>query len=94
MRNQTILRHAADVAVMAALLSALAACGGGGSDSNGNGNGNGNGASNTIPSGQVAADSFFDQVYALVTNGSDSADPVPIDGFAASVPENAVPKNF
>ncbi|MGI4849207.1 MAG: hypothetical protein ACRYGK_13855 [Janthinobacterium lividum] len=86
MRNSLILRHAA----AAALLLALGACGGGG----GGGSDAGIPPNNMIESGQAAADSFFDQVFALVNNSSETADPTPIDGFVASTPENAAPKSF
>lgn len=73
----------------AGLLLALAACGGGGG-----GSGGGSAGNNTIESGQASADSFFDQVFALVSAPTETGDPVAVEGFAISTPENAVPKSF
>lgn len=85
MTNQRLLSWGA----AAALLVTLGACGGGGGSGVAGLPGN-----NTIESGQATADSFFDQVFALVSAPSETADPVAVEGFASSTPENAAPKNF
>ena len=74
--------------VATSLLLSLAACGGGG------GNGSNSASSGMIESGQASADSFFDQVYALVVARSETDDPVPVASFTPTTPENAEPKAF
>ena len=71
-------------AVGAALLLTLAlgACGGSDNDDNG-------GSTPAVGAGE--SDSFFAQVRALISSSPDNTEPVPIDSFAATTPENIEP---
>jgi hypothetical protein len=78
------------LAAASAMLLALGACGGGGG---GGDNGGGNaGAGADTPSGQLAADSFFDKVLALIGTTSETEAPVAVDSYEPTTPENAQPK--
>ena len=64
------------------LTLALGACGG--SDNSDNG-----GGTPAVSAG--ASDSFFAQVRALIANSPDNTEPVPIDNYAVTTPENIEP---
>lgn len=69
----------------AALLLSLALGACGGSDNNDN-------AGNGTPGASAgASDSFFAQVRALIANSPDNTEPVPVDSFAVTTPENIEP---
>jgi hypothetical protein len=68
----------------AALLLALALGGCGGSDNDDNG-----GGTPALSAGE--SDSFFAQVRALISSSPDNTEPVSIDSFAATTPENIEP---
>lgn len=79
MTNKRLLATAAAVL----LTLALGACGG--SDNNDN-------AGNGTPAASAgASDSFFAQVRALIASSPDNTEPVPIDNFAVTTPENIEP---
>lgn len=65
------------------LTLALGACGGSDNDSNGGG------GTPAVSAG--ASDSFFAQVKALIANSPENAEPVPIDSYAVTTPENIEP---
>jgi hypothetical protein len=64
------------------LTLALGACGGSDNDNNGGG---------TPTASAGASDSFFAQVRALIANSPDNTEPVPIDSYVATTPENIEP---
>lgn len=64
------------------LTLALGACGGSDNSDNGNGGQSANAG---------ASDAFFQRVLALIGTSSDTAEPVPIDGIAATAPEGIEP---
>jgi hypothetical protein len=64
------------------LTLALGACGG--SDNSNNG-----GGTPAVSAG--ASDSFFAQVRALIANSPDNTEPVAIDNYAVTTPENIEP---
>jgi hypothetical protein len=64
------------------LTLALGACGGSDNDNNGGG---------TPTASAGASDSFFAQVRALIANSPDNTEPVPIDSYVATAPENIEP---
>ena len=68
----------------AALLLALALGGCGGSDNDNNG-----GGTPALSAGE--SDSFFAQVRALISSSPDNTEPVSIDSFAVTTPENIEP---
>ena len=78
MTNKRLLATAAAVL----LTLALGACGG--SDNSDNG-----GGSPAVSAG--ASDSFFAQVRALIATSPDNTEPVPIDSYAVTTPENIEP---
>lgn len=65
------------------LTLALGACGGSDNDNN-----NGGGTP-TASAGE--SDSFFAQVRALISDSPDNTEPLPIDSFAVTTPENIEP---
>lgn len=66
-----------------ALTLALGACGGSDNDNSDNGG---------APAASAgASDSFFAQVRALIANSPDNTEPVPVDSFAVTTPENIEP---
>jgi hypothetical protein len=74
--------HAAGAAL--ALTLALGACGGSDNDNGDHGGG-------TPAPSAGASDSFFAQVRALIANSPDNTEPVPVDSFAVTAPENIEP---
>ena len=73
--------HATGAALLLTL--ALGACGG--SDNNDSAGGG------TPAASAGASDSFFAQVRALIANSPDNTEPVPVDAFAVTTPENIEP---
>ena len=74
--------HAAGAAL--ALTLALGACGGSDNDNGDHGGG-------TPAASAGASDSFFAQVRALIANSPDNTEPVAVDSFAVTTPENIEP---
>jgi hypothetical protein len=64
------------------LTLALGACGGSDNDDN-------NGGTPTASAG--ASDTFFSQVLALIATSPDNTEPVPIESYAVTTPENIEP---
>jgi hypothetical protein len=90
-------RYRLKAALAAGVLLAVAACGGGGSDSgqaaaagsSATGAGNGSGAAGN--NGQLASDSFFAKVVAVLGLSSDTTEPGAIDSITATTPDNTEP---
>ena len=52
---------------------------------------NNNNGGNTPTASAGASDSFFSQVLALIATSPDDTEPVPVDSYAVTTPENIEP---